>query len=326
MVKRGKRCELATILMLLSSGKTRQEIIKQTDIKKSALSNHIKRLEDLDNIKRGKGHVIDIISSSLNHPRVTKNKVHKDFNKRGHAHNIKVHFNKHIKLKEKSKVIADERAGLLERLSFGSLKCVRSGFTIWINKDNLTLYSNNSYYSKNALHSKFKALRDVDKLIQELIDKYDFPSSYGIEIFREHYGLIFNKFAIWLNKLGRKMYIENKKGKTILWVDKSRKDDIGLNEFEGENPQKVNSADSFFDSQDKTSWKVDAEFILNGFNKTNENLNLVSDIQKREAEKMEEYAEELRSHKDAIKMNANQMGEFVNLVRDLKEILKAINK
>lgn len=43
--------------------------------------------------------------------------------------------------------------------------------------------------------SKFTALKDLDNLVKYLKDKFNFKGIYGIEIFREHYGLIFNEFA-----------------------------------------------------------------------------------------------------------------------------------
>lgn len=252
-----KRSELDIVLSLIKEGKTKAQIRKKLNLKSTALSNRLRRLEELGNIKLNGKYEIILISSSLKHPKVTKNKFTKNFNKRGHAHNVSVHFNKKILLLDLPKIKQDKKAGILEELKFGSLKLVRKGFTVWINKNNLTIYSNNSYYSDNALHSKFRALREIDNLIQYLISKYDFPKVYGIEVFREHYGLIFNKFAKWLNKKGRKMYVQDKKGKSILWVDKSRKDDIGLEEFEGEDPVTINSADNFFESKEKTGWKDD---------------------------------------------------------------------
>jgi len=74
----------------------------------------------------------------------------------------------------------------------------------------LTIYSSNSYYSGNALHSKFRALKDLDNLIIYLKDRFEFTGIYGVEVFREHYGLIFNKFAEWCLKQGRKLYVKEK--------------------------------------------------------------------------------------------------------------------
>jgi len=254
-----KRYELGDILQQLVNGFTKKQIQKIYNLKPSALSNHLRRLEEFNCIKRKGKYVIEVINpklpSSYLNLKVTKNQLHKGFNKRGHGHNITIHFLKKVNLWELQQVKQDVKARILEKLGFGSFKFVRDGFTIWINKYNLTLYSNNSYYSGNALHSKFAALRNINTLIDNLIWKYNFPKKFGIDVFREHYGLIFNKFAEWLNKQGKKMYVQDKNGKAILWVDKSRKDDIGLEEFEGTNPIKINSADNFFKSKDKTGWK-----------------------------------------------------------------------
>lgn len=253
-----KKGELDIVLSLLSAGLTKQQIRKKLDIKPTALANRLRRLEDLGCIERKGKYIINVIRSSPNNPRVTRNKVHKSFNKRGHAHNFKIYFPKETDLKQKPKVRTEEKLKQLEKLSFGSLKFIKKKYTIWINKDSLTIYSNNSYYSDNALYSKFQALKDVDNLVQELKDRFDFKGKYGIEIFREHYGLIFNKFAKWLLNQKRKLYVQDVRGKTILWVDDSRKDDQGLKEFESNDPQRINSADTFFQSHEDTKWKNDA--------------------------------------------------------------------
>jgi len=324
-----KRCELEEVLRLLVLGKTKKEVRKRTGLNPTALSNHLRRLEELDNIRRVGKYKIDILSSSLNHPRVTKNKVHIGFNKRGHAHNVTAHFHKKINLKELSKVRQEAEAGILEKLKFGSLKLIRNGFTIWINSHNLTIYSNNSYYSNDSLKSKFKALREVDNLIQNLIYKYGFPKSYGIEVFREHYGLIFNKFANWLLKKGRKMYVQDKKGKSILWVDDSRKDDIGLKEFEGEDPIIINNADTFFSSHEKHNFKVDADFTLKAISgltnaqlqtgkqltETNRQLLKYEEQNKAHLEVIQEYRKESISNQKESRENRKLIKELLNKIK-----------
>jgi len=259
-----KRCEHDEVFKLLKDGLTKAQIRKRLNLKPSALANHLRRLETSGYIKRRGKFVIEVLPSSHLHPRVTKNKVHKKLNKRGHAFNFKVYFPKEKNLLEKSKVKKEFELGNLEELNFGSLKLIKDKCTIWINKNGtLTIYSNNSYYSDNALHSKFSQLRDIDNLIVSLKERFGFSGIYGIEVFREHYGLIFNKFAKWLLRKGRKLDVKSKGNKTILWVDASRKDDQGLEEFEGDDPLKINSADDFFSSKDKTGWKDETPQVEN---------------------------------------------------------------
>lgn len=283
-----KKGELDIVLNLLKAGFTKEKIRKKLNIKPTALANRLRRLEDLGCIERKGKYIINVLRSSPINPRVTRNKVHKSFNKRGHAHNFKIYFPKETNLKQKPKVKTEEKLKQLEKLSFGSLKFIKKKYTIWINKETLTIYSNNSYYSDNALYSKFQALKDVDNLVQELKDRFDFKGKYGIEIFREHYGLIFNKFAKWLLNQKKKLYVQDIKGKTILWVDDSRKDDLGLKEFEAHDPLKVNNADTFFKSHDDTNWKNDAHVTENN---TKEIANL-----KRVFPAMEEYNKNLKLH------------------------------
>jgi len=312
-----KRCEIEEVLRLLSIGKTKQEIKKILSLKSSALSNHLRRLENLGCIERKDKFITNVLSSSHLHPKVSKNQVHIKLNKRGHAFNFKILFPNEKNLQEREKVRQEEKQGKFEKLKFGTLKFSKDGNTIWINKGSLTIYSNNSYYSDNALHSKFKALKEIDNLVIQLKDRFGFTGIYGIEVFREHYGLIFNQFAQWILKGGRKMYAKDNKNKTVLWVDNSRKDDIGMQEFEGENPISINRADNFFVSQEKTGWKVTPEFVLDAFGQQvginkqfGEQINKVTENQMI-------FAENMKSHISAIQ----ELARGVHLLTDKVEKL-----
>jgi len=294
MVTPKKRCEIDIVLNLLSKGMNKAEIRKKLNIKPSTLSNHLRRLENSGYIERKGKYVINVLQSSYSHLRVTKNQVHKRLNKRGHAFNFKIHFPSEKNLLEKKKVKHEFKVGNLEQLQFGSMKLIKDKCSIWINKGSLTIYSNNSYYSDNALHSKFRALKDIDNLVKHLKDRFGFIGMYGIEIFREHYGLIFNKFAQWILKRGDKLYVKEKGNKTILWVDDSRKDDVGLEEFEGKDPLGINSADEYFASHERTGWKVTPEFALKAFNQAGELI-------KKNAEQLEYYAENQVTHVGLMK-------------------------
>ncbi len=264
-----KRSELDSVFQLILKEKTKAEIQKKLDLKPSALSNHLLKLENLGIIEREGKYIIKVLRSSLKHPRVTKNLRYKKLNKRGHAYNFKIIFPDEENLIEKPKVQNELKLKKIKKLKFGSLKLIKDKNSIWINKGSLTIYSSNSYYSKNSLHSKFRSLKDIDNLIIYLKDRFDFKGVYGIEVFREHYGLIFNKFAQWILSKGKKLYVKDNGNKTILWVDNSRKDDIGLKEFEGNDPKIINSADNYFKEHEETNFKVSPLFVLDGFKKVN---------------------------------------------------------
>lgn len=309
MIPLKKKSELEVVLHLLSNGFTKEKIRNKLNLKITALSNRLRRLEDLGCIERKGKYIINVLRSSVNNPKATKNQIHKKLNKRGHAYNFKIIFPKEENLKKKKKVMNEFKLNKIEKLSFGSYKLKKDKNTIWINKGSLTIYSSNSYYSKNALHSKFRALKDVDNLIYYLRGRFDFKGFYGIEIFREHYGLIFNKFAKWLLNKGRKMYVRNHGNKAILWIDNSRKDDIGLEEFEGDDPQRVNLADKYFESHEKTDWKVTPESTLKHQEETKKEITNLKGV----FPAMKEYNENLKLHTSVNLENKELLKQNINL-------------
>jgi len=299
-VKKGN--ELDTILHLISLDFTKKQIRDRRHLSKSALSNHLAKLEKLGCIKRHGKYLIEYLQSSPIHLEVTPKVSKKQMNKRGHAFNFKIYFpQEKTNLKEKNAVKKDLQDKRLKVLPFGSYQLIKNKNTIWINNHNLTIYCNKSYYSADALKSKFGALRDVDILVKNLRDKYNFKGSYGIEVFREHYGLIFNKFAKWLLDRGQKLTIKDEGDKSTLWVDDSRKDDLGLKEFEGSNPIEINKADNFFESCERTDWEVTPEFILTAFNKTNIILNGEIQKNKQLGNTITLLEKQIKSHLELIK-------------------------
>jgi len=310
-----KRCELDAVLQLLQLDKTKAQIRKKLGISASALSNRLRRLEDLGCIERKGKFVIKVLQSSHLNPRVTKNQVHMNLNKRGHGFNFKIHFPKENNLLEKPKVKHEKKVKNLEELPFGSLKLVKDKCSIWINKESLTIYSNNSYYSKDALYSKFRVLKDIDNLVIYLKDRYGFSGIYGIEVFREHYGLIFNRFAQWILKKGRKLYVKEKGNKTILWVDNSRKDDEDLEEFEGDDPLRINSADKYFESHEKTGWRITPEKVMEMFNEAGELI-------KQNAENLSYYGENVVTHVKLMKNIDHNLKRQTELFERITEALE----
>lgn len=320
---RKKNIELDRIFRLILEGKTKKNIQKETGIKKTNLAYYLRRLEEFNAIKREGKYIIKVIdkafTSSKIHPRVTINQVQRKLNKRGHAFNFKLIFPTEENLLKNEKVIKEFEKGNLEKLGFGSYRTSIKKNTIWINKDSVTIYSNNSYYSSNALHSKFRVLQDMDKMAETLIFKFGFRGIYGIECFREHYGLIFNKFAKWIIAKGGKMYVKDEKNKSILWVDKSRKDDIGLKEFEGKNPITINNADTFFKSHESHGFKVDADFTLNAIN----SLTIACTDN---AQNLGNYAKHLKAHVGSIIELGSSVKNLTEIISEFKETLKKINK
>jgi len=302
--------ELANILRHLVTGLSKKQIREKLNISKTSLANYLRRLEKLGNIKRLGKYEVQVLSSSLNNPRVTTNLIENKLNKRGHAFNFKILFPMETTIKENKQIKSLVEQKKAELLSFGSIRLREGKNTIWFNKGSITIYSNNSYYAENALHTKFKALQDIDFLVRDIKYRFGLKGLYGIEIFREHYGLIFNQFAEWLLGQNRKLEVKNINNKSILWVDDSKKDDVGLKEFEGSNALKINKADEYFKDCDKTNWEVTPSFVLTAIKGVTDNQimfdkNFQSHLKviRQLGEAVDRLTKEVTEFKDAKKNN-----------------------
>ena len=284
-----KQNELGEILRLLSIGFNKHQVREKLKLSKSNFSNYLSKLENSGNIKRIGKYEVKVLSSSLNHYKVTRTLIDKKLNKRGHAHNFNIVFEKPQDLWKNPIILSKIAESKAQRLKTGVIALNYKKYRVWINKSTLTIYSSNSYFSNNAVYSKFTALRDLDKFLVYFKDKYQIKGIYGIEIFREHYGLIFNKFAEWILSQGKKMEVKDKGNKSILWVDDSKDDDIGLKEFEGISPLDVNNADNLFESHERTNWKVTPEFTIEAINKLT-NAQIKTDTQ------LLQFSQQIKSH------------------------------
>ena len=110
------------------------------------------------------------------------------------------------------------------------------------------------------MKDKFVMLKELDNLAGYLKGRYELRGVYGIRVFREHYGIIFNKFAEWVLKTGRKFEVNKKskdiKGKATIWVDDSREDDIGLKELESDDAMTANTMDEWGEDMDEQGWPL----------------------------------------------------------------------
>jgi len=309
---------LEQTLNLIKIGKGKGELRRLLSLSPTALSNRLKRLENLGCINLIGKYQMEVTGSSLKHPEVTRTLINKKLNKRGHGHNSTILFPKEENLWENERVKKEYAQKKLEKLGFGSYKLCYKGFTIWINKNSLTIYSSNSYFSKDALKSKFWALKDLDNLAVYLKGRFDLKGIYGIKIFREHYGIIFNKLAEWLLDQGRKMNVKDKGEESILWIDDSMKDNIGakvkLKEFEGKDPQKVNSVDEWGKDMDDEGWPLTSE-IKEGIGDNKKELANLKGV----FPAMKEYNENLKLHTAVQKAQLEVQKETLIFLKSINE-------
>ncbi len=302
-----------TLLNLIKEGKSPSDISKQLNISNQKIYYYTRELRKLGFIKKisyGKWEVVRSKKIDLEH---TLN--WKDKKIRGHAFIWKVKSERKYDWKivlERNNINYKLIRGLIPRVFINNKK-------VWLGKETITIYESKSFYGKNAIESRKYAVYELQKTMDELQRKLKIKFKYFFKPVREHYGIIKNELAQQLNKNGEKLIVRDDLDGEWLWIDDSSgmfgELETGGKGFTKDRAYLNMQVQKYYNSNKKHDFKVDADYILNGFNQ-------LTEIQKREAEKMEEYAEELRSHKDAIKMNAKQMGEFVILVRELKEILK----
>ena len=115
--------------------------------------------------------------------------------------------------------------------------------------------------------------------------------------------------------------MKEKGDKTILWVDNSRKDDIGLTEFEGEDPMSINKADNYFQSHENTGWQVTPEFSLKSFNEAGElikgNAKAIKDV----FPLMSDYNKNLKLHINVQQEQLKTQKATQEMLREMKEFM-----
>ncbi len=332
-----KKSELAALeetFNLIKIGKGKGDLRRLLRISPTALSNRLKRLENLGVINLVGKYEMQITGSSLKHPKVTRTLIDKKLNKRGHAWGVSIVFSQKNDLWNNKQLLKEFKKGRAKKLKYGSFKLDYKGFTIIINKEDFTVYAKkgNSHFSSDALKSKFMALKDLDNLAKYLKGRYDLKGIYGLRIFREHYGIIFDKFATWILEQGRKLTIRDEKGRAIIWVDDSKEDDIGLKERESSDPMKANTMDEWGKDMDEEGWTKTSE-IKKRIGNNEESIVGVSKDVEGIAENTKKLSQELMNStlvdkqifskvsviEGALDKLANNQAKIVMEIKDLKE-------
>ena len=269
---------LEETLNLIKINKGKGELRRLLKITPTALSNRLKRLSDLGVLNLVGKYGMELTGSSLKHPKVTRTLIDKKLNKRGHASGTSIIFSQKNDLWNNKQLLKEFKKGRVKRYKYGSYELDYKNFTIIINKQDFTIYSKKvggSYFSKDALKSKFLMMKDLDNLAKYLKGRYDLKGIYGLRVFREHYGIIFDKFATWIIKTGRKFKVKNKEGKLIIWVDDSMDDDIGLKERESIDPIKTNTMDEWGEDMDEEGWALTSD-IKKEIKENKNNISIIS--------------------------------------------------
>lgn len=241
---------LLDIVNSLKQGKSVQSIRQELNISKQLLSYYLRRLKNLNLIKKVGYGVWEATSQ-------TSSKVAEI---RGHAFmwkvkgNLKINW---IKLLQEMKV---------------DYKLINSGKTpsiiiqdkkIWLGKESIIIYEPESFMGINAIETRKSAVIRLVEILEALEKRLDIDlKPYTFQVRRQHYSIIKNSLAIQCNRIGQKMEVSNSKGMWFI-IDNS----YNLNEAETIHPESALTdnlgVQKYFNSHKETGFKVTPEFILN---------------------------------------------------------------
>ena len=300
-MKEDKKVILHLIVSEINKGKNPAKISKENNIKKQTLQYYLRQLKkDGVIVKEGYG-VWKVLKEVSKIPKGTSPKKQI----RGHAFIWKVK-SKEIDWEKRLKKnnISYQYVGIkgnVPRILFKDKK-------IWLTKKGLTIYEPKSFFSQSSMTSKGMAVWELDKTIKALgrylkidIGGYQFTTS------REHYAMLDNELARQYDNNGEKLCVRRKNGSAWMWVDFSH----GVNELENDEPVVNRQAQKWFNNMKETKFEVTPTFILEAFNKTN-------NIAMQNAKNHSYYAENMRSHIEAIQTLSQTVKELKEEVKRLR--------
>lgn len=182
------------------------------------------------------------------------------------------------------------------------------GCRVWLCKRSLVVFfpAGRSYFENNSFRAKAGAVSDFLGLIRGLERLFKCSlrvnHRYNFRVSKQHYSLVKNELATSYLDQGKKLSIVDQSGEWAL-IDNS----FNLEEFETTSIKSdVDSVgvQKYFNSHRRTDFKVTPEFILEGFKK------LIDD--------RDYYADNLKTHVEAINELGKAVNELTKIVKELK--------
>lgn len=180
------------------------------------------------------------------------------------------------------------------------------GRKVWLCNNHLKIWEKKSasFYGDTAIISKQKAFDEIKIIIQALENKLGINlRPYMIQVTREHYALIQNDLAIYHNQRGEIVRISDKEGEWLL-IDDSLEmggelENIGKKALPTHTRMK-----EWWNDHKKNNFEVTPTFILTAMNGIQQNQMV--------------FAENMKSHIDAVQKLGNAVEELTKKVKDLK--------
>lgn len=311
-MKSTKKFELVCILELIKSGKSPAQISKDLNISKTRLHYHVDKLKKRGCIRKvgyGTWEFIKEVQTSSNltigQGRGSNQKICTSLPKReirGHAFIWKIQFLHGINWEQKIR-----HSGLKFQLIFNKKvsRIIFENRKIWLTKDGLIIYEPFDFFGKSSFEVKGRAVFEMDRLIKKLLKRINIPfMPYRFTTSREHFGLIKNALAQQYNDRKEKLKIKGEDGTTWLWIDDSE----SLGELETAEPHISRQVQNWWNNKKKHKFKINDDFILNGFAQQQAITNQVLETQTL-------FAKNIKSHIGAIQKLAIGVEELTNQVK-----------
>ncbi len=285
------------VVNLLKKGLNPSKIATHLDISLQNLSYYLSSLKKQNVIKKVGYGVWEVIPSGevkmLSHKGSLQVK-----DVRGHAFIWKVKSKKKFNWIEllESKKIKYTLKGISK-----TPRIILNNKKVWLGKNNITIFEPkwNSFFAINPIEAKKEAVFDMLDTIR-LVKEFTGEFKYTFTCRRQHYGFINNPEAMYFERKGKKILIKSEKG---YWFS------IDYSQNKYKEAETIHEKDADVDglgyqrlmnSHEKTNFKVDSDFILNGFNSltraTNENQQLLKGL----PENMDLLAKQISSHLSLI--------------------------
>lgn len=195
-------------------------------------------------------------------------------------------------------------------------KIIRTIFNnrkIWLGKRGLTIYEPIDFMGRSSFEVKGMAVYEMDLLIKGLLKELGLSfRPYRFTTSREHYGLIKNELARQYNKDKKKMIIKAEDGGTWLWIDDSK----GLGELETGDPDVSQQVRGYWNQHRKHKFQVGPDFILNAFDKQNQNIQA-------NADNLVYYAKHLKAHVQSVKDLGAGVKKLTNVIEEINKNVRS---
>lgn len=318
-MKDSKKVGLDRVLEEIKSGLSPAQISRKYSIPKQNISYFVGKLKEKGCIEKiGYGtwrflralpEVKDLTTRQYDRSTLTFPK--KEI--RGHAFIWKIEF---VKPYNWPKIVRHYNKKKLTFQLMQHNKVIRTIFKnrkIWLGKRGLTIYEPIDFLGRSSFEVKGKAVFEMDLLVKNLLKELSVPfRAYRFTTSREHYGIIKNELARQYNDKKKKMHIRSEDGAVWMWIDDSKE----LGELENKEPNISRQVQRFWNNHKKNDFKIDADFVLKGFNEMTKGI-------KKNTKNLDYHGENMSTHvgvmKNIEKNLAKQTKLFEKIAGELKE-------